>query len=230
MSVGCGNNFQDARILQVFVSGQHAPHQRQNAIKQGHFILFGKIPAFIDQGFEWFLRQVIRIDPCQIEPDLQIAKILLSEVLCRRGDCRLVRAAAQVKQFLVSRVNCDDVIPIGVKETLHDESLLFHSQFRRRYLRQDPIEVLRAVFGVILELTNKGRGQVDSRFHALLRSNHLSHVEVILGGVHPHPRSGVDTIFVFVIHRLMLMPGEIDVQRVFHRRFCRTWLFSNRCC
>ncbi len=87
MGVWSGGDFQNARILQVLVSWQNAFNQLQNAIKQSNLVFFCEIPAFINQGFEGLLCQVIRVDPCQVEPDLQIAKILFGEVFNGCSNC-----------------------------------------------------------------------------------------------------------------------------------------------
>jgi len=232
MGIRSGCNFQDAGILQVLMGWQNALHQCQNAIKEGDLIFFRKVSAFIDQGFEGFLSQVIRINPSQVEPYLQIAEVLFGKVFNCGSNCSFVCAAAQIEQFLVARVNRDDVVPVGVKEPLQDEGLLFHGQFCCWDFRQHPVKVLGPIIREVLQLPDQGRSQVDCRLHAFLCGNHLSHVEVILGGVHTHPGSGIEAIFVFVVHRLMLMPGEVDVQRVFlhDRSFRRCWLFSHRGC
>ena len=114
----------------------------------------------------------------------------------------------------------DDVIPVDIKKTPEDEGLLLHAQFRRGYFRQNPIEVLRSVFDVILELTDKRGGNVDSGFHAFLGGNHFNHVEVILGSMHAHPWAGVYAVLILVIHRLMLMPGQVNVERILLHCLC----------
>ena len=201
---------------------KHTLHQFQNAVEQDNLILFGEIPSFVNQKFKRFLRQVIRVDPCQVKPDLQVAKILFGVGFNCRGNRGIVRAATQVQQFLIAWVNRDDVVPVCVKESLEDEILLLGGQFPRGHFRQHPVEVFYAVFRVILQLADQRRGQVDGRPNAFLSRDYLRHVKVILGGVHTHPRAGVNAVLILIIHRLMLMPGEVYIQRIFlrSRSFC----------
>ncbi len=90
VSVRGGGNFDDALVLQLFVGGDDFCHQCPDSIEQNDFVFLTEIAAFVYQCFERLLRQVIRVNPGEIEPDLKITEILLGKGLYSSSNrCRI---------------------------------------------------------------------------------------------------------------------------------------------
>ncbi len=142
MGIGSGGNFDNTLILQVFVGRDHFCNKVCDAIKQNNLVFLAEVSAFINQGFEGFCCKIIRIDPGKVEPNLQVAEILLGEGFDSRSDRVLVRAITQIEQFLVAGKNRDDMVPVGIKEAGQDESLLFRGQLGCRDFSQCPVKIL----------------------------------------------------------------------------------------
>ncbi len=103
------------------------------------------------------------------------------------------------------------MVPIGIEEAGENEGLLVNGQFGCRYLSQCPVEIFGTIINEIDQLLDQRWGQIKGRFHAGMLVNEFCHIQIVLRGMRPHPGAGVDTVFVFVIKRLVLMPGQVNI-------------------
>ncbi len=72
---------------------------------------------------------------------------------------------------------------------------------------------LQALKGLGLELPDEHGREVEGEVHVRVLLQHRGHVVVVLGRVHPGPRTRVDAR-VLVVEGLVLVPHQIEVQRI----------------
>ncbi len=146
---------------------------------------------------------------------MKIAIILLGEG-CKPGFYSgRVCSAAQIKQLLVAGIYGNYVIPIGIKKTLKDETLLIVCQITGGFFGKLPVEIFGAIISVIIQLADENRGKVECHMDVRIFLQNGSHVVIIFCGVDAHPGASIYAGIIFVIQRLMLMPDQIDVQNIF---------------
>ena len=138
---------------------------------------------------------------------MQIAEILLSELLNCSGNRIRIRTAPQIEQFLVTREPADHVGPVGIEKTGEDVCFFLNCQVSSRFLCKYPVVIFRAIVDEIIQLFHQHRGDVDGYVHVGVVFQDGRHIVIIFGSVHAHPRAGVDPIRILVIQGLVLMPG-----------------------
>ena len=137
---------------------------------------------------------------------MKIAIILFGEG-CERGfNGGCICAATQIEQFLVAGVYRDYMIPIGIKETLKDETLLIVCQITGGFFSELPVQIFGAIIGVIIQLADENRGEVECHMDIRIFLQDGSHVVIIFCGMDAHPGAGIDTGIIFIIQGLVLMP------------------------
>ena len=217
MRVRRGDHLDLTGILQLLVQRQHAPDHFEDFVKNDLFIFFGKVAALLNQFLQRRFRQEIRVEPCQVEPDLQVTVILLGETGQSSFDGRVIGTGAFFQQFLVAREVVDDMRPVGVKKPLQDKALICFGQAAGRFFSRHPVQVPGAVVGEIGQLADQHRRDVEGDMHIRVLRHHRSHVVIVFGGMHAHPGPRIDAVRIFIIQRLVLMPDQVNVQ---HFRSC----------
>ena len=232
VGVGRHGHFDLPRVLELLVLRNDCLDELQVLGEDGRFVRFCEV-LFLRQRLERLLRQDVRVHPRQVEPYLQITVILGGEIPQGLVDGRLGSVPpALVQQRFVLREPPDDVIPVGIEEAPQDEPLVLFGELVGGLLRQHPVLILRPV-GKVVQLADEGRRQVERHVDFWVFRHGGSHVVVILDSVHPHPGTGVNAgLRVFVVERLVLMPDDRQVYRLFgdlrRRRRGFSWRFRRR--
>ncbi len=218
MCIGRGDDLDLPGLLHLGVQGQNFAHHLQHMVEHNLLIFLAKAFALVHQTVQRFVRQNAGVKPGQVEPDLQVAVILLGERFQSLVDRGRVAVAALVQQFLIARVARQNLLPVHIEEALQDKALVFFGQLRGGLFSHHPIQVLGPVFQVILDLADEHRREIEGHMHVRVLAHQSAHVVIVLGAVHAHPRTGVDPVVVFIIQRLVLVPDQVHIQRLVHSR------------
>jgi hypothetical protein len=115
-----------AAVGRLAMLGNHLVQQLELDGAQPRLVFLGEVAPLGDQALDArILLEIDRIDPRELVPDLQIAKIVAAEsarrlaaVAARR---RRPRASPPRQELGVARVDVDHPLPLGVEEILEDE-------------------------------------------------------------------------------------------------------------
>ena len=170
------------------------------------FVLLREAPALVDEQAQ--VRVAFddeRMDPGEIEPDLQIAQIVLLEAPQGFAGRVLAGGPPQVK-LLVAGEGGDHVMRIGHEEVVEQIEAIRLGQIVGRDSRDLQGPIGRPAIGIGLNLHQQARHQVDGAVHGREFEQVQGHADIIFDAVQPNPGHGVLTADVVGIIGLVLVP------------------------
>ena len=204
-------------LLRRPVGGDDGAHDCQVDFQQPRFFGLGEVAPFFAQGGEFRVASDGGVAaPGEVEPDLEIEKILPGEL---PGNARKVFPArvfaALVEEFGVAGFRLDQVCPVRLEEILQQGDPLVFVEGGSRFARALQPEVGDAACDDLLDLQQEHRGEVEVEPHAGVVRDEGDHIEVTLHAVEAHPghrrlaRERVDVI------GLVHVPEESHVRHAF---------------
>ena len=151
------------------------------------------------------------MDPGEVEPDLQVAQVALVEAA--QGLPGAVAAEAPpLVQLGEACVRQDHGVGVGHEEVVEQEDRVGLAQAVGRHARDVEEAVAPALVGVLEELEQQARHQVDGAAHLGHLEQVQRHAVVVLHAVQADPRHGVLPRDVVGVVGLVLVPeqGERD--------------------
>ena len=151
--------------------------------------------------------------PRQVEPDLQVEKVLTGEGACHGVERRVPEVvAATGEEFVIPRVGAHEVVPVGLEEMLQQQTLVWRGEIGGGEQRPLAPEVTHLPSCEFPDLFEQDRGEVEDQANLRVPFGHRGHVEVALYRVETHPghqRGPRERVHVI---RLVHVPEQGDVK------------------
>ncbi len=198
------------------VKRHDVPHDRKLLFQDAHDVAGVEPPALLYELPNRDLFPVVqsprfaprlRREPRQVEPRLEVVDVLVAEGAV---------LPPHAQELRVARVDLDLVPPVGVEETGYDEVLIDVGQVLGRCEAEFHPEVGGAVLGVVVQLDDHRRNEVDRQMHVRVVGHDRGHGVVVADRVQADPREEIGarrvSVHAHAIERLVLVPEESDGQ------------------
>ena len=192
-------------------------HDLQMDRQQPRFFRFGEVASFFAQGGDFGKtppRDVAA--PSEVEPDLEIEKILVAETPCNAREVFRARViAAFDEEFGIARLRPNHVCPVCLEKILQERDPLALVELGSRFARALQPEIGDAAFDDFLDLQQEHRCEVEVEPHAGVIGHERDHVEIPLHAMEPHPGHHRHMGERVHIIRLVHVPKENHVRHPF---------------
>ena len=189
MVIRRGRELGDSGIRQAFVRRDDFPEKTVLHVEQCGLLIFGEPVALLEQLLHLTPAFQRRAAPCKVEPDLEVAQVVRPEpsqglpVLAPSAP-----VAALVVERRVAREGRDQSPVRHAEIQLEQREPLVIAKLGRGTARQLERGIDRAALGVVVELIQKLRHEIECKMKTRVLRSQRRHVVIVLQPVETHPR------------------------------------------
>jgi len=219
MKIGGDGQFRFPLSMEPAVEGDDRAQQPAVDLQQQFLVLSGEMTAFAGKLAEGRVMPAGGLPgPGEKEPYLEVEDVLVREGAGAVDPVGARAVPRHVQKFQVPPVGFDHPLPVGGEEVVDDETPVLGCHGRRVHHEMKEEGVGRAPFGIVQDLFQERRDEVEGRHGPFAFLHDGRHVVVILHGVEIGPGQGVIAHQGVPVQRLVHVPDEYYVQGRGHVR------------